>query len=225
MRAFFSLRFATSHGFSRFFLLVGFGVLFLRIDDPYAWLLSPLFVCFTGQQASKMLTREVRAGGLLFPNLRISRSFRPHRRHSIRSCPPFAPSRSVGSYPVAPQSLAFRGRPPLRHTANPTVPSCSSPLLGVRLFSWVCLCSGGFTPPSPYVAALACYRRRFSRSQRTVLVILGASSEEAPRISLSSNSTCLNCCLSSASANDPRCRGLFLSTARRTLFPFSSHSM
>jgi membrane-associated protease RseP (regulator of RpoE activity) len=39
--------------FPAFFLLVGFGVLFLRIDDPYAWLLSLLFVCFTGQQASK----------------------------------------------------------------------------------------------------------------------------------------------------------------------------
>jgi len=32
--------------FPAFFLLVGFGVLFLRIDDPYAWLLSLLFVCF-----------------------------------------------------------------------------------------------------------------------------------------------------------------------------------
>ena len=184
-----------------------------------------------------MLTREVRAGGLLFPNLRISRSFRPHRRALHLILPTLRAFAKGGLLPVAPQisllfaldiafvATAFRGRPPMRHTANPTVPSCSSPLLGVRLFSWVCLCSGGFTPPSPYVAALACYPRRFSRSQRTVLVILGASSKDVLRISLSSNSTCLNCCLSSASANDPRCRGLFLSTARRTLFPFSSHSM
>jgi phosphoserine phosphatase RsbU/P len=32
--------------FPAFFLLVGFAVLFLRIDDPYAWLLSLLFVSF-----------------------------------------------------------------------------------------------------------------------------------------------------------------------------------
>jgi phosphoserine phosphatase RsbU/P len=32
--------------FPAFFLLVGFAVLFLRIDDPHAWLLSVLFACF-----------------------------------------------------------------------------------------------------------------------------------------------------------------------------------
>ena len=32
--------------FPAFFLLVGFAVLFLRIDDPFAWLLSVLFACF-----------------------------------------------------------------------------------------------------------------------------------------------------------------------------------
>jgi phosphoserine phosphatase RsbU/P len=41
---------ASAHYLSRFFpaffLLVGFAVLFLRIDDPYAWLLSVLFACF-----------------------------------------------------------------------------------------------------------------------------------------------------------------------------------
>ena len=67
MRAFFSLRFATSHGFSRFFLLVGFGVLFLRIDDPYAWLLSLLFVCFTGQQASKSVNEGGQGGRIAIP--------------------------------------------------------------------------------------------------------------------------------------------------------------
>jgi len=32
--------------FPLFFLLVGFGVLFFRIDDPMAWLLAALFTCF-----------------------------------------------------------------------------------------------------------------------------------------------------------------------------------
>jgi sigma-B regulation protein RsbU (phosphoserine phosphatase) len=40
-----SVRYLTRF-FPAFFLLVGFGVLFLRIDDPYAWLLSLLFACF-----------------------------------------------------------------------------------------------------------------------------------------------------------------------------------
>jgi hypothetical protein len=85
----------------------------------------------------KMLTREVRAGGLLFPNLGISRSFRPHRRALHLILPTLHAFAKGGFLPCSAAisllftldfafvATDFRGRPPMQHTANPTVPSYS----------------------------------------------------------------------------------------------------
>jgi sigma-B regulation protein RsbU (phosphoserine phosphatase) len=42
--------------FPAFFLLVGFAVLFLRIDDPYAWLLAALFAAFIAAPSFRNVT-------------------------------------------------------------------------------------------------------------------------------------------------------------------------